>query len=58
MTKIPHLCETCGKQLTLENRVYFKGKYYCDYCFRYRRKSRKKKMTATVKVFDKDGEIV
>jgi len=28
-TPIPHQCETCGKQLYLEDRKYYKGKYYC-----------------------------
>ena len=28
-TKIPHKCNYCNCQLYLENRVYWKGKYYC-----------------------------
>ena len=28
-TKIPHKCNYCDCQLYLENRIYWKGKYYC-----------------------------
>ena len=28
-TIIPHKCAYCDKQLYLETRVYWKGKYYC-----------------------------
>ncbi len=28
--KIPHKCAFCDCQLYLENRVYRKGKYYCQ----------------------------
>ena len=29
-TKIPYKCNYCNCQLYLENRVYWKGKYYCN----------------------------
>ena len=29
MIKIPHKCARCDKQLYLETRTYWKGKYYC-----------------------------
>jgi len=29
LTKIPHKCTRCNCQLYLEDRYYFKGKYYC-----------------------------
>jgi len=42
-TEIPHKCVTCDCKLYLENRQYFKGKYFCDNCFKKRKSCRGKK---------------
>jgi len=39
---IPHQCARCGAQLYLENRVYWKGKYFCENHWQTPRKKRKK----------------